>query len=308
MRGFCFLIFIKNVFLLSFIVCYFLSIFSFLFYTFFIVYLYILFYFLIIFYPLLLLFYFDRVIIFNTTFYLFLFLNFVIIFLFFLSVYRVTPTTFPDCLGNRCRNPLPQMNATQTDIHNIPGPSGRGKLLSSISGECHPNRHQRHSQTDWSTEPHLLHLWWMPPRQTPTMFPDYPLNVSSSPSPLVNATQTDTYDVPRLSGWRMPPRQTPTTFSDCLDDRCDTPLPPVNTNQTDIHDIPGPPSWWKLLFSTSGECHPDRHLRRSRTTWATIGTQTDTHNVSGLPGQQIRHSSSSGEWNPDKHTRRSQTA
>ena len=59
---------------------------------------------------------------------------------------------------------------------------------------------------------------------------------------MLNATQTDTYDVLGLPEQRLLPRQTPTTFPDCLGNRCSTPLPLVNGIQTDIHDVPRQPS------------------------------------------------------------------
>ena len=82
----------------------------------------------------------------------------------------------------------------------------------------------------------------MESRQTYMTFPDCQVDGSSSSQPLVNATQTDTYDVLGLPEQRLVPRQTPTTFPDCLGNRCSTPLPLVNGIRTDIHDVPRLPS------------------------------------------------------------------
>ena len=70
--------------------------------------------------------------------------------------------------------------------------------------------------------------------QTFMTFPDCQVDGSSSSPPLVNATQTDTYDVLGLPERRMPPRQTPTTFPDCLGNRFDFPHPLVKGIQTNI--------------------------------------------------------------------------
>ena len=161
----------------------------------------------------------------------------------------------------------------------------------------------------------------MPPRQTPTTFPDRLGNGCFTPPPPVNAIQTDIHDDLRLLGRRKllfcssiagqpdrHPRHSRTALA-------------TNATQTDTHNVSAPPGRRMLHSSTSGKCNPDTHPRRSQTDWGTEApllqfycmpprqtsttfsdclvdgssssaaplhaTQTDTHDVLGLPEQRM---------------------
>ena len=80
---------------------------------------------------------------------------------------------------------------------------------------------------------------------------------------------------------------------------------PLQATQTDVS---GPPGQRMLHSSTSSECHPDRHPRRSQTAWSTEAPLLQLH---CRPPRQTPTTFSdclSNECHPDRHPRRFRTA